>query len=52
MVVSSVDESPTMARAGVTGRVTLGDIRPTLVKRPVKRVSATLIALLRFDRRR
>jgi DNA-binding SARP family transcriptional activator len=42
MAASSVIEALTMARAGVTSRVTLGDLRPDLVKRPVKRVSATL----------
>jgi hypothetical protein len=52
MAASSVNEAPTMARAGVTSRVTAGGLQHDLVKRAVKRVPATLIALLRFDRRR
>jgi hypothetical protein len=47
-----MDEAPTIAVAGVTSRVTPGDLQHDLVTRLVKRVSATLIALLQFDRRR
>jgi hypothetical protein len=52
MATSSLYEAPTLARTGVTSRVTPDDRQYDLVKRPVTRVSATLIALLQFDRRR